>query len=126
MLRLDFGGGDFEQPDYLREDAAAQLADIEAQANTSPGNASASIHLRRLIQALQESTGRRVEARCNDGIYLFEFKLLKDTPEGKALAQIKNKGYAEKYRHLGQPIHLIGVEFSKAERNIAAFKVERA
>ena len=64
--------------------------------------------------------------RCNDGIYIFEFKLLKDAPEGKALAQIKNKGYAEKYRHLGQPIHLIGVEFSKTERNIAAFKVERA
>ena len=57
---MDFGGGDFEQPDYLREEAAAQLADIEAQANTSPGNASASIRLRRLIQALQESTGRRV------------------------------------------------------------------
>ncbi len=60
VLRLDFGGGDFEQPDYLREEAAAQLADIEAQANTSPGNASASIRLRRLIQALHESTGRRV------------------------------------------------------------------
>ena len=64
--------------------------------------------------------------RFNDGIYIFEFKLLKDGPEGGALAQIKERGYADKYRHLDQPIHLIGVEFSKAERNIAAFEVERA
>ena len=80
-----------------------------------------------LIPEDSSSAGRSdMVVRCNDSIYIFEFKLLKDAPEGKALAQIKNKGYAEKYRHLGQPIHLIGVEFSKAERNIAAFKVERA
>ena len=30
------------------------------------------------------------------------------------------------YRALGQPIYLIGVEFSKDERNVAAFDVERA
>ena len=64
--------------------------------------------------------------RFNDGIYIFEFKLLKDAPEGKALLQIKDRGYADKYRHLNQPIHLIGVEFSQAQRNIAAFEVERA
>ena len=65
--------------------------------------------------------------RCEDATYLFEFKLSEDAPEGsgKALAQIKSKGYADKYRHLGKPIHLIGVEFSKAQRNIAAFEVER-
>ena len=30
------------------------------------------------------------------------------------------------YRHVGQPVHLVGVEFSKEDRNIAAFEVERA
>ena len=64
--------------------------------------------------------------RFNGGIYIFEFKLLKDAPEGKALAQIKERGYADKYRHLDRPIHLIGVEFSKKKRNIVAFEVERA
>ena len=64
--------------------------------------------------------------RHDGGIYIFEFKLLKDAPEGKALAQIKDRGYADKYRHPNQPIHLIGVEFSRAQRNIAAFEVERA
>nr|CAA6828792.1 MAG: Unknown protein [uncultured Thiotrichaceae bacterium] len=46
------------------------------------------------------------------------------TPEGRALQQIKDKGYADKYRDLGQPIHLIGVEFNKTERNIIGFEVE--
>ena len=51
-------------------------------------------------------------ALFNEQIYLFEFKTVEKAPEGGALAQIKEKGYADKYRHLGQPIHLIGVEFS--------------
>ena len=74
------------------------------------------------------SAGRSdMVVRCEDAIYLFEFKLSEDAPEGsgKALAQIKSKGYADKYRHLGKPIHLIGVEFSKTQRNIAAFDIER-
>ena len=72
------------------------------------------------------STGRAdMVVRHDRGIYIFEFKLLKDAPEGKALAQIKDRGYADKYRHLNQTIHLLGVEFSKTERNIAAFEVER-
>ena len=44
---------------------------------------------------------------------------------GAALAQAREKRYADKYRHLGQPVHLIGVAFSEADRNIAAFEVER-
>ena len=42
------------------------------------------------------------------------------------MAQLEEKGYADKYRHLGQPIHLVGVEFSREERNVAAFTVEPA
>ncbi len=40
------------------------------------------------------------------------------------MAQFKARGYADKYRHLGWPIHLIGVEFSKETRNVVAFDVE--
>ena len=36
------------------------------------------------------------------------------------------KGYADKYRDLGWPIHLIGVEFGREERNIVAFPAEAA
>ena len=62
----------------------------------------------------------------NSHVYLFEFKVVELASAGAALAQLQERGYADKYRALGQPIHLIGVEFSKDERNIAAFDVERA
>ena len=57
-------------------------------------------------------------------VFLFEFKVLELTPEGRALQQIKDKGYADKYQARGEPIHLIGVEFSKTQRNIVGFEVE--
>ncbi len=73
------------------------------------------------------STGRSdMVVRCDDGIYIFEFKLAESGLPGRALAQAKEKGYAEKYRPWQRPIHLIGVEFSREARNIAAFEVERA
>ena len=60
----------------------------------------------------------------NGSVYLFEFKVVEMASAGAAMAQLKERRYADKYRGLGQPIHLIGVEFSKDERNIAAFDVE--
>ena len=62
----------------------------------------------------------------NDNIYLFEFKVVELASEGAAMAQLKEKRYADKYRGLDQPIHLIAVEFSKNTRNITAFEVARA
>lgn len=43
-----------------------------------------------------------------------------------ALQQIKDRDYAAKYRALNQPIHLIGVEFSKDSRQVVGFEVETA
>ncbi|XGA79853.1 AAA family ATPase [Halomonas sp. CH40] len=57
-------------------------------------------------------------------LYMFEFKVVEQEPQGKALEQIKAKGYADKYRASGKPIHLVGVEFSNLERQIVAFEVE--
>ncbi|HAA45281.1 MAG TPA: hypothetical protein DCE28_07305 [Halomonas sp.] len=57
-------------------------------------------------------------------VYLFEFKVVEQLPEGKALEQIKAKGYADKHRASGKPIHLVGVEFSSVKRQIVAFEVE--
>ena len=59
-------------------------------------------------------------------IYIFEFKVVELVPEGRALQQIKDKKYADKYQGTGAPIYLIGVEFSKVERNIVGFEVEQA
>ena len=64
--------------------------------------------------------------RCAGHIYLFEFKVVEMAPEGGAMAQLKAMRYADKYRDFGQPIHMIGVEFSRETRNVVAFEVERA
>jgi hypothetical protein len=62
--------------------------------------------------------------RFNHNVYLFEFKVVELVPEGRALQQIKDKGYADKYQAGSQPIHLIGVEFSKQSRSVVGFEVE--
>ena len=85
----------------------------------------------------------------NGRVFIFEFKVVSDRAQGKAgnktgrgkasggrsggasskgtaLQQIKDRGYADKYRARGEPIHLIGVEFGKNSRNIVGFEVETA
>ena len=54
-------------------------------------------------------------------VNLFEFKVAEMTPPGSALAQLQERDYAAKYRGRGEPIHLVGVEFSRATRDITAF-----
>ena len=63
--------------------------------------------------------------RFNGQVYLFEFKVVDLEPKGAATAQLGARGYADKYRALGRPINLIGVEFSRETRNIVGFEVER-
>lgn len=59
-------------------------------------------------------------------VYLFEFKVVAGESEGKALQQIKDKQYADKYRADAQEIYLIGIEFSKLTRNVLGFEFESA
>ena len=78
---------------------------------------------------VEESTshGRLdMAVRVAGNVHVFEFKKVAKESDGSAMAQLREKRYADKYRHLGEPIHLIGVEFSDEDRNIAAFEVERA
>ena len=57
--------------------------------------------------------------------YLFEFKVVEEEKGGGALEQLKEKKYHEKYKGRYEDIYLIGVEFSKKEKNIVGFEVER-
>ncbi len=59
--------------------------------------------------------------RCEGRVYLFEFKVIERAGEGAALRQLTERRYAEKYCATGEPVHLIGVEFSEETRNIVAF-----
>ncbi|MCD4738817.1 MAG: PD-(D/E)XK nuclease domain-containing protein, partial [Anaerolineae bacterium] len=56
------------------------------------------------------------------GVFIFEFKL--DASPEAALAQIRERGYAEQYG-LRDDVYLIGVEFGVAERNVVAWQVEQ-
>jgi hypothetical protein len=62
--------------------------------------------------------------RFNGHLYLFEFKVVELVSSGEALEQIKERGYADKYRAEGLQIHLIGVEFSRERRSVVGFAVE--
>jgi Predicted AAA-ATPase/PD-(D/E)XK nuclease superfamily len=76
---------------------------------------------------LEETTNKgRIDMAVlfNARVFVFEFKVVELVPEGRALQQIKDMGYADKYRARGEPIHLVGVEFSKSDRNIVGFEVE--
>jgi len=58
-------------------------------------------------------------------IYIFEFKvteLVRD--KNSALQQIKDKKYYEKYSDC-KTIYLIGIEFSKEDKNITAYEWEK-
>ena len=75
---------------------------------------------------LEDATNRgRIDMTVlfNGQVYLFEFKVVELVPEGKALQQIRERGYAEKYRARGEPIHLVGVEFSRESRSVVEFEV---
>ncbi len=82
------------------------------------------------LEATVEDSSNRgrldMAVRSGGGVYLFEFKVVESGAEGAALAQLRERGYAEKYRGPGRPIHLIGVEFSRETRNVVAFDVEQA
>ena len=57
-------------------------------------------------------------------VYVFEFKMKSRGGAAAAMAQLKARGYADRYRGLGEPIHLVAVEFSPETRNVTRFEVE--
>ena len=64
--------------------------------------------------------------RAGGHLYLFEFKVTEQAGAGAALAQLRERDYAAKYRGRGEPIHLIGVEFSRKTRTVTAFEAADA
>ncbi|MFN8578818.1 MAG: AAA family ATPase [Candidatus Sericytochromatia bacterium] len=65
----------------------------------------------------------RIDAviETNDNIYVFEFKM--DSTK-KALKQIEEKKYYEKYILKNKPIYLVGVSFDSKIRNIKDWKIQ--
>ncbi len=63
-------------------------------------------------------------------VFVLEFKMADGDDAasalGAALAQMRERGYAEKYRDRGEPIHLIGVACGGEARNVLDIRVESA
>ena len=55
-------------------------------------------------------------------LYLMEFKL--DEPAENAIKQIKNREYLKSYANSRKTIYLVGIGFSKTERNVAVWEAE--
>lgn len=71
------------------------------------------------------SSGRLDMAVRTDGhVYVFEFKVIEQSSPGAALAQLKQRRYADRYRAGDTKVYLIGVEFSSTDRNIQHFETE--
>ena len=67
------------------------------------------------VEAEVKTNKGRIDAVIIDkDIYIFEFKF--NGNKDKALRQIKERGYSEKYHEVGRKIYLFGVEFM--DRNI--------
>ncbi|MFO7883705.1 MAG: AAA family ATPase [Desulfobacteraceae bacterium] len=61
--------------------------------------------------------------RFQGRVYLIEFKVVEQCGPGKALEQIKARGYAEQFA--GENVTLVGVEFSSEQRNVTQFVWEK-
>ncbi len=62
-------------------------------------------------------------------VFLFEFKMAETAEETEtaldaALAQIRDRGYAEKYRDRSEPIHWIAIACGRDTRNLLDIRVE--
>ena len=69
-----------------------------------------------------EDLSSRGRAKMPRGIYIIELKY-NDTADA-AIAQIRQRGYADKYALDGRPVTKVGIAFSSEERNICDWKCE--
>ena len=83
---------------------------------------------------MEESTGRGrsdMVVFCGGQVFVLEFKVVEQAGDAAsagdaALSQIRERGYAEKYRGKGQPVRGVAVVFGVEERNVLEVRVEGA
>jgi len=63
-----------------------------------------------------------LSVETDDFLYIMEFKL--DEPAENAIEQIKNRDYIKSYINSPKTIYLVGISFSKTERNVATWESE--
>ncbi|MDE2975698.1 MAG: AAA family ATPase [Gemmatimonadota bacterium] len=76
------------------------------------------------VRAEESSAAGRADiAVVLDGaVWLFELKIDERASEGAALAQLRERGYADRHRRGGRTVHLAGIHFSEESRTVTAFE----
>ena len=131
-----FAALDRNDPDRLRAALHAFFASIPQDWHRKNDLAGYEGYWASLVYCLFAALGveTRAEEATNRGqvdlviqyqgrIWLLEFKVDEDSDEQGALDQIKSKGYH--HRYAGRPVTLIGIDFSRARRNLSGFAWER-
>ena len=108
-----------------------KLSDLYAHLTYGPKeNGVQEFSFQRILYVLLTSSGffrvtaedRQAQGRADlvaetpERVFIFELKV-NGTPQD-AIAQIKEKGYAEPYRHSGKEVHLIGLSFDGETRRL--------
>ncbi|MCY4150181.1 MAG: AAA family ATPase [Gammaproteobacteria bacterium] len=83
------------------------------------------------IKAEEAISGGRSDMVLEHGgqVFVLEFKAVEDVAKkeemlGSAIAQIRERGYAEKYRDSGESVHLIGMVFGGPKRTLLGIRTE--
>ena len=84
------------------------------------------------VRAEEPSSRGRADMVLRHGgqVFVLEFKMAREGESAeaalaRALAQIRARGYADKYRGRGEPVHLVGAVFGRRERNLLAVRAGR-
>ena len=84
--------------------------------------------------AVEESSSRGrtdMVLRLCGQVFVLEFKVVEREGDGEAaldaaLGQMRGRGYSERYRADGKPIHLVGVACGREARNLIEIRAEPA
>ncbi|MDZ7762645.1 MAG: PD-(D/E)XK nuclease domain-containing protein [Desulfovermiculus sp.] len=79
------------------------------------------------LQPEESSSHGRADLVIDTGrvVYVLEFKVVELEGDGvKAIDQIKAKGYHQQYVQAGREVILVGMDFSKTDRNLVGFEWE--
>lgn len=80
-----------------------------------------------LVQAEVATNRGRIDLAVTgpSWIYLFEIKMVNGKRRGSAMRQIVDIEYVQRFRGLGKPIYLAGIEISKKTHNIVEFDLKK-
>ena len=76
------------------------------------------------VRAEESSAAGRADMAVvlEDAVWVFELKIDERASGGAALAQLRERGYADRHRREGRVVRLVGIHFSEESRTVTAFE----